>query len=270
MTNAKTIVFGNQKGGVGKSTIITLFANYLVLEKKEDILFLDMDNQLTSYKRYLEDKETHEKTLFDKVVSLLSDYKPILNDPLIKEYQKEDSLNRLYEILEVNAKKDEVLQLIFNHISNESWDNKKLYDVNILDPTDFTKAFQMILNTETIALYDTPGNLTEITLSEVMKKAEILIIPFDYDRSTMQSTLEYLEIFRALNDTAIIYFLPNRIKQGVVYPQKKEIEKFLTKFGTVLPPIKDKITYKRINVLEFPKENDIKNELYPIFEEILK
>lgn len=39
------IVFGNQKGGVGKSTLCIMLANYLTLVKKKQVLVIDMDFQ---------------------------------------------------------------------------------------------------------------------------------------------------------------------------------------------------------------------------------
>lgn len=42
----KIVVFANQKGGVGKSTICTLFANYLCWKKKK-VCIIDTDLQQT-------------------------------------------------------------------------------------------------------------------------------------------------------------------------------------------------------------------------------
>jgi chromosome partitioning protein len=39
------IIFGNQKGGVGKSTLCIMLANYLTLVKKKQVLVIDMDFQ---------------------------------------------------------------------------------------------------------------------------------------------------------------------------------------------------------------------------------
>lgn len=50
------IVFGNQKGGAGKSTLATLFANVLSIAKKRDVFVIDMDYQRTIYSRYSEAK----------------------------------------------------------------------------------------------------------------------------------------------------------------------------------------------------------------------
>ena len=41
------IVLGNQKGGVGKSTLCVMLANYLTLIKKKEVLIMDMDFQKT-------------------------------------------------------------------------------------------------------------------------------------------------------------------------------------------------------------------------------
>jgi chromosome partitioning protein len=50
------IIVGNQKGGVGKTTLCILFANYLSLIKKKDVIILDMDFQESIKNRREEDK----------------------------------------------------------------------------------------------------------------------------------------------------------------------------------------------------------------------
>lgn len=50
------IVFGNQKGGAGKSTLATLFANVLSITKKREVIVLDMDYQRSIHARYQEAK----------------------------------------------------------------------------------------------------------------------------------------------------------------------------------------------------------------------
>lgn len=53
------IIIANQKGGVGKSTVTTLLANYLVLDKKASIVILDMDYQETVFARWEGDKQMY-------------------------------------------------------------------------------------------------------------------------------------------------------------------------------------------------------------------
>lgn len=58
MENCK-IVFANQKGGVGKSTLCLLFANYLATKKK-DVCVIDTDLQKTIYMQRHKDAEEYE------------------------------------------------------------------------------------------------------------------------------------------------------------------------------------------------------------------
>ena len=45
-----TIVFGNQKGGPGKSTLSVLFARWLAEKRAERVAFIDLDSQMNSSK----------------------------------------------------------------------------------------------------------------------------------------------------------------------------------------------------------------------------
>ena len=58
MKNHK-IVFANQKGGVGKSTLCMLFANYLVW-KKQDVCLIDTDLQKTIMMQRKKDREIYD------------------------------------------------------------------------------------------------------------------------------------------------------------------------------------------------------------------
>lgn len=54
----RTIVFANQKGGVGKSTLCILFANYLAYKKK-DVCIIDTDLQKTILLQRKKDEEIY-------------------------------------------------------------------------------------------------------------------------------------------------------------------------------------------------------------------
>ena len=58
MRNRK-VVFANQKGGVGKSTLCILFANYLAW-KKQDVCIIDTDLQKTIMMQRKKDEELYE------------------------------------------------------------------------------------------------------------------------------------------------------------------------------------------------------------------
>lgn len=64
------IIIANQKGGAGKTTHCILFSNYLVLEKKKEILVLDMDFQSTIKSIWDEDQENFENKQLYEVLDI--------------------------------------------------------------------------------------------------------------------------------------------------------------------------------------------------------
>lgn len=69
------IVIANQKGGVGKSTTCVLLANYLTLEKNENVVVFDLDLQETVYSRWECDRELYTNEPLYEVLKLdLEDY----------------------------------------------------------------------------------------------------------------------------------------------------------------------------------------------------
>ena len=64
------IVFGNQKGGVGKTTHAILLCNYLVLEKDLDLLILDLDFQGSIKMKWEQDLEIYDNPPLYEVMQL--------------------------------------------------------------------------------------------------------------------------------------------------------------------------------------------------------
>ncbi|WP_313262305.1 ParA family protein [Sphingobacterium sp.] len=74
------IVFGNQKGGAGKSTLAILFANILSVAKKKDVIVLDMDYQRTIFSRYKEAELLENEDLYEVLELDLDKYPQILEE----------------------------------------------------------------------------------------------------------------------------------------------------------------------------------------------
>ncbi|RDV11882.1 ParA family protein [Pontibacter diazotrophicus] len=69
------IVIANQKGGVGKSTTCVLLANYLALDKNEEVVIFDLDSQETVYSKWERDRELYSNDPLYEVLKLdLEDY----------------------------------------------------------------------------------------------------------------------------------------------------------------------------------------------------
>lgn len=72
------VIFGNQKGGAGKSTLALLFANYITLVKKRKAIVLDMDYQRTLLTRYEEAKILENPELYEVVEVELENFPSVL------------------------------------------------------------------------------------------------------------------------------------------------------------------------------------------------
>ncbi|WP_276499885.1 ParA family protein [Pontibacter litorisediminis] len=69
------IVIANQKGGVGKSTSCVLLANYLTLEKNEEVVLFDLDMQETVFSKWERDRELYDnESLYEVLKMELEEY----------------------------------------------------------------------------------------------------------------------------------------------------------------------------------------------------
>src|SRR5690606_1425642 len=68
------ILFANQKGGVGKSTLAVLFSNYLSLAKNKAVTVYDMDFQRSLYNKAQAARILENTPLYDVRASELSQF----------------------------------------------------------------------------------------------------------------------------------------------------------------------------------------------------
>ncbi len=73
MSKNHFVLFSNIKGGVGKSSLCTLFAHYLTA-KGEDVAVIDADIQRTIERQRVRDKETHPDAKLPWEVYSIFDY----------------------------------------------------------------------------------------------------------------------------------------------------------------------------------------------------
>lgn len=64
------IIIGNQKGGVGKTTHAILLSNYLVLEKQQELVILDLDFQESIKTKWEQDLEIFDNEPLYEVLQL--------------------------------------------------------------------------------------------------------------------------------------------------------------------------------------------------------
>lgn len=77
------ILFANQKGGVGKSTLALLFSNFLSLIQNKEVIVFDMDNQRSIYNKYQAAKVLENEPLYEVEAAELGQFKIIFD--LVKD-----------------------------------------------------------------------------------------------------------------------------------------------------------------------------------------
>lgn len=86
----KVCAFGNMKGGVGKSTILSVLANYIHTSTDYSVCVVDADDLQRTLSSWRESDLKKEGVIEDDLYDLLSinskDFPKILNDHLLKEY----------------------------------------------------------------------------------------------------------------------------------------------------------------------------------------
>lgn len=168
------ILIGNQKGGVGKSTLSILFCNYMSKIEKENIVAIDLDFQQSFFHQWETENEIME------------------GDPLYKVIQCELT------------------------------DANKLLP-NIKDDTEYQY------------LIDSPGNLDNPAILEVLSSVDVVIVPFAYEKKTFESTLVYAQVAKHVNPKLPLLFLPNRVKKNAKAIIKEKVDEALREYGDISP-----------------------------------
>lgn len=185
------IVFGNQKGGCGKTTNCIQFANYLAYKGKNCVV-LDVDFQKSIVDRRNQDLEN-----FD-------------NKPL-------------YEVIDAEM----------NDVAKTIADFKEINDGHLL--------------------IDLPGRVDDEALITILQNADVVIVPFRYDRLTMDSTALFIKIMEYYKIKAKIFFLPNNIESSVKYETKEQVKEILKEYGMITDEIPSRVIMQRLYTIDIER-----------------
>lgn len=186
------ILFGNQKGGCGKTTNCIQFANYLA-EKEITTVILDID-----FQKSIVDRRKQDLELFDD--------KP------------------KYEVVDADLKM----------VSKTIEDFKQINDGHLL--------------------IDLPGRIDDDNLLPILKNADVIVIPFRYDKLTMDSTALFIKVLEFCKIKAKKYFLPNNIDRNVKYDTKEQVKEILSQYGKVTDEIQSRIIMQRLYTIDIDKK----------------
>lgn len=201
------ITFANQKGGVGKTSLLTLFANHLAsLGERPFLVDIDLQRSLMGMR--------------------LQDEKAFPNQEVP------------YEIIECF----------------------------IPDPGSVTPFLRELKQDNRYILIDSPGSLSEKTLTQYFVESDYIVIPYQYERKCLESTGAFLSALHQVNAVLKrqglkipkMLFVPNMVRTHEGLKNEKEAWKLadeaLSKSGFVLPQIKLHSCLKRINTFYTNKE----------------
>lgn len=195
----RIIVFANQKGGVGKSTLCILFANYLAYKHKP-VCIIDTDLQKT-----------------------------------IMMQRKKDE-----EVFEGEAP-------------------YSVQDFDVTDPDTMQQLMDSARQVDGFVLLDSPGNVSEDGLVPMFTGADFIVIPYEYEDKTLDSTGTFVGVLNALREAnpdmkGEMFFVPNRIDARIGTSDEnrmwRQTDQIFKKIGHVTPRIASRATLKRINTYE--------------------
>lgn len=181
----KTITFSNQKGGVGKTTAVTMLANIFSLPPfNKSILVIDQDAQISTYNCRKRDLEIFDDIPSYDVITLNTKdteifFTEAINGKLTGNI-KEDNKKRVYY--------ETILTRKYNLIGekNINIENQSLYN---FDPN---KSIEQ--NYDYIFL-DMPGTLaSEDNLKGVLLASDAIVMPFKPSSKDLESTFTFIEI----------------------------------------------------------------------------
>jgi chromosome partitioning protein len=200
------IIFGNQKGGVGKTSLAILFANYLA-EKNKKVVAIEMD------------------------------------------VQKSMAATRRYE-LEEGATAQAAYEIIYKSLA------------------DYPKFADALKNTNVNLVIDLPGKLDDAHLVPVLKDADVIVCPFEYDLRSFVSTSTFASVVKQLDASKVMIFVPNRIRSNINYELKEKVNAKLSELGVITASITERVALKRISTFAITDEQ--KNIVRKIFDLIIE
>jgi chromosome partitioning protein len=185
------IVFGNQKGGSGKSTLCIMLANHLALNEQKSVLVLDLDMQGT-----IEDKRTKDRYVNDEFP---------------------------YEVVKMNI-------------------------------SEYPSVSEQLKMANTYVLIDLPGNLENPDLKHVLKEADYIVCPFEYEFGSYVSTLDFRDLCTSVAPKKALNFIPNKVQGTVKYETQNQIHAELGQSGVISKPLPQKVIFQRVTTFQINEE----------------
>lgn len=150
-----------------------------------------------------------------------------------------------------------------------AYENAPPYEVIKQDLSNSLNVVEMLKGIDDgIVILDLPGKLDDDNLIPIFNITDAILVPFSYDKLCFESTLFFVQLVNHIKKDIKLIFVPNRIKSGVKYKTKVQVDKMLSQFGEIISVIPDKICLQRLS--SYSNNKEVKGVVNEPFEEILK
>lgn len=150
-----------------------------------------------------------------------------------------------------------------------AYENPPPYEVIKQDLTNAENVVEMLKDSKDgIVILDLPGKLDDDNLIPIFNIMDAVLVPFSYDKLCFESTLFFAQMVKHINKGVKVIFVPNRIKSGVKYKTKEQVDKILLQFGEIIDIIPDKICLQRLS--SYSNSKEVKEVINEPFGAIIK
>ena len=105
-----------------------------------------------------------------------------------------------------------------------------------------------------IVIFDLPGKLDDDNLLPLFNITDLFLVPFSYDKLSIESTLFFVQLIQHFKKDVRLCFIPNRIKAGVKYKTKLQVDTILSEYGLITSSIPDRVCLQRLSVYSNTEE----------------
>lgn len=104
-----------------------------------------------------------------------------------------------------------------------------------------------------VVVIDCPGSVDNPNLQYIFQAADIVVMPFSFDRINIRETATFAEMFTKISKARIL-FLPNMItqydtKREALRKAKEKAESEFPKYGNILPSVAECLAVRDSNTL---------------------
>lgn len=105
-----------------------------------------------------------------------------------------------------------------------------------------------------VIFIDCPGSLDNNYLAALYQSADVVVVPFRYERKSVRDTGKFTHIFRQLNSNARMVFIPNLVRatsdnrEAIKEARNWAYEEF-GKYGYIAPRIKECVAIEDCNTI---------------------